>query len=401
MSISNLPHETRTADAAWVEGRRFQALLSQLPLRWPSDPQTPTCRKVRFRCHYRYPGWADLQNPQAWEQLSLYELLLRLVDFSPLRPVLAQLLGWHNDRGWRPFDPVSIFLLKLWQIANRWERSQAIKNLARPEYAEVVSHMGFAGVYPTEGGLRYIETCLGWDWQAEPQWIHVQGESGEDLRVAAQPLNILIAQSIYLLRQAGIIDDQTWQEAVLCPDGMLHQAASRLNCSSVQDTCYQPAPRHCPAQQKGKQGCNCQDLACRTICQCATPRVPQARFVWYSGSNQPPNSPNRFVDPSKQKPAHGKGVYGYRSLALQLCDPLHRFNLTLLTDFQSANRPEMPYATAQLLQLRHYYPDLKTAWDSGDTAFGFDPFLHAIYAVLHARRVVDIRSHQTDQDLSF
>jgi hypothetical protein len=132
---------------------------------------------------------------------------------------------------------------------------------------------------------------------------------------------------------------------------MLHQAASRLICSSVQESCYQPTPRTCPAQQKGKQGCDCQALTCHTVCCCATPRDPQARFVWYSASNQRPDNPNRFVDPSKQKPSHGKGVYGYRSLTLQLCDPQHRFNLSLLTDFQPANRPEMPYATAQLLNL--------------------------------------------------
>ena len=401
MGASRSPQETRSQDATWVSGRCFQALQTRLPLRWPAAPETPACRKVRFRCQYVYQGWADLQSPGAWEQLSLYELLLRLIDFGPLRPVLAQLLGWHNDRGWRPFDPVSIFLLKLWQIANRWKRSQTIRNLARAEYAAVVSRMGFAGVYPTEGGLRYIETCLGECSEDETGWIEVQGESGECVRVAPQPLNLLIAQSIHLLYQAGIIDPETWQKAVLCPDGMLHKAASRSNCSSIQESCYQPAPRHCPAQQKGKQGCDCQDLACRSVCCCATPRDPQARFIWYNGSNQRSNSPNRFVDPSKQKLPHGQGVYGYRSLTLQLCDPLHRFNLSLLTDFQPANRPEMPYATAQLLQLARHYPSLKAEWVSGDAAFGFDPFLHTIYAVLHARRVVDIRAHETDQDPTF
>ena len=393
--------ESRTGDANWVRTHSFQAIQAQLPLRWPVAADTSMCRKLRFRSQYVYQGWADLQDQAAWEQLNLYELLLRLIDFSSLRPVLAQLLGWHNDRGWRPFDPISIFLLKLWQLANRWNRSQTIQNLTRSEYAAVVSRMGFAGAHPTEGGLRYIETCLGNSSTDESQWIDVQGENSECMCIPPQPLNELIAQSIHLLYQAGIIDPDTWQKAVLCPDGMLHQAASRLICASVQETCYQPAPRSCPAQQKGKQGCDCQELACRSVCCCATPRDPQARFIWYSGSNQRPNNPNQFMDPAKQKPSQGKGVYGYRSLTLQLCDPQHRFNLSLLADFQPANCPEMPYATAHLLQLARHYPSLRVEWVSGDAAFGFDAFLHTIYAVLHARRVVDIRAHETDQDKTF
>ena len=51
-----------------------------------------------------------------------------LVDFGRLRPVLAQLMGWRNDRGYRPFDPVSIFLLKMWQLSEGWNRSQVIGN---------------------------------------------------------------------------------------------------------------------------------------------------------------------------------------------------------------------------------------------------------------------------------
>lgn len=398
---SRSPQQSRTGDTQWVEARCFQALQERLPLRWEAAAETSPCRKRRFRGQYCYQGWADLQDPAMWEQLSLYELLLRVVDFSPLRPVLAHLLGWHNDRGWRPFDPVSIFLLKLWQLANRWNRSQTIHNLGRPEYAALVARMGFVGAYPTEGGLRYIETCLGNCSTDASQWIEVLGENSECMSIAPQPLNVLIAQSIHLLYQAGIIDPHMWQKAVLCPDGMLHHAASRLICTATQASCYQPVPRPCPAQQNGKQGCDCQTVACRRLCAYATPRDPLARYVWYSGSNQRPNNPNRFVDPAKQRTPQGKGVYGYRSLTLQLCDPQHRFNLSLLTDFQPANRPEMPYATAHLLQLAHYYPSLQVEWVAGDAAYGFEAFLHTVYAVLRARRVVDLRAHETDQDKTF
>lgn len=376
----------------------FEHLQARLPFGWPTPYDTLGCPKLRFRSHYVYRGWEDLREESLWEGLSLFALLLYLVDFSPLRTVLAWLMHWRNDRGWIPFDPVSIFLLKLWQLSNRWNRSQVLANLRRPEYAQLAARMGFEKLYPTEGGLRYIETCLG--WQANPQEIEVLGEDGQVVRVAVQPLNTLIAQSVELLRQAGLIRTGLWQEALLCPDGMLHTAASHMDCASVNEACYQPVPRHCAAREKGKRGCDCNQIACQQVCRFATPRDQQARFVWYSGSNSRPDNPNQALDPSQQKSPHGKGVYGYRSLTLQLSDPRYRFNLSLLSDFQPANLPELPFATAQLLQLGTYYPDLKVMGVAGDAAFGCEPFLHTVYATLHARRLVDLRAHKTDQDPS-
>jgi hypothetical protein len=341
-----------------------------------------------------------LQDESLRPQLTPFELLLYLVDFSPLRPVLAGLLGWRNDRGWVPFDPLSIFLLKLWQLSNRWNRSQVVTNLHRCEYAEIVSRMGFETDYPTEGGLRYIETCLGWSAATHGQAIEVQDEDQQPVWVARQPLNALIVQSVELLRQAGVITEEQWQAALICPDGMLHPTASHMDCTAVNDDCYQQAPRRCAAREKGNRGCDCSQIGCQTACRFATPWDREARFVWYSGSNGPPENPNQALDPAQKKSSRGKGVYGYRSLALQLSDPRYRFNLTLLADFQPANLPELPFATAQLLQLRGYYPDLKVGWVSGDAAFGCAPFLHTVYATLRARRLVDLHAHQTDQDPS-
>lgn len=392
------PEQTRSGEAGWVAQMCFEHLQARLPFGWPTPHDTPGCPKLRFRSHYVYRGWEDLREESLWEGLSLFALLLYLVDFSPLRTVLAWLMHWRNDRGWIPFDPVSIFLLKLWQLSNRWNRSQVLANLRRPEYAQLAARMGFEKLYPTEGGLRYIETCLG--WQANPQEIEVLGEDGQVVRVAVQPLNTLIAQSVELLRQAGLIRTGLWQEALLCPDGMLHTAASHMDCASVNEACYQPVPRHCAAREKGKRGCDCNQIACQQVCRFATPRDQQARFVWYSGSNSRPDNPNQALDPSQQKSPHGKGVYGYRSLTLQLSDPRYRFNLSLLSDFQPANLPELPFATAQLLQLGTYYPDLKVMGVAGDAAFGCEPFLHTVYATLHARRLVDLRAHKTDQDPS-
>jgi hypothetical protein len=183
---------------------------------------------------------------------------------------------------------------------------------------------------------------------------------------------------------------------------MIHDAASRMRCSSVTDTCYQPTsshhPRPCPAKDKDRRGCDCHTTACAQVCRYATPRDPQARFIYYSGSNRTTHNPNQPTDPAQAKKKRGQARFGYRSLPLQLPDPIRRFSLVLLDDFLSANdREEIP-ASALLLQLPLFYPDLEIDAVAGDKGLGYDIFLHTVYAHLHARRVVDLRAHPTDQN---
>jgi len=152
-------------------------------------------------------------------------------------PVLAQQLGWRTARGQVPFDPVSLFLLVGWQLSNSWNRAVTLRNVAGSRYADLVHCFGFRdGVYPTEGGLRYFLTTLGQNSPCHDQAI-ILGED-EAMAVARQQLNQLIAQSVHLLLDAGIISPEAWHKASICPDGMLHEAASRLRCAHVRDSCY-------------------------------------------------------------------------------------------------------------------------------------------------------------------
>ena len=84
-------------------------------------------------------------------------------------------------------------------------------------------------------------------------------------------------------------------------------------------------------------------------------------------------------------------------MPLQLADPQRRFSLVLLDHFQPANLREEVPATALIQQLRYSYPDLDLWGVAGDAAFGFDLTLAAIYD-LGAKRLVDLRAHETDQD---
>jgi hypothetical protein len=403
--------EARAQDRRFVEQCSLSGMEAHLPLCWPTPPDVPPSPKRSYRSHYVYGGWQDLQDAETWDKLSDFDLVLRLVDFSGLRPVLAQRLGWTSARGWRPFDPVSLFLLQGWQIVNGWKRAQTLRELADPRYADYAALFGFKdGVYPTEGGLRHFLTALGRHSEVESESVVVDREGEEPTEVAIQYLNQLLVGAVALIREAGLLSPEAWSQALVCPDGMLLHAASRMRCASVRESCYQPTnpdhPRPCLAKEKGRQGCDCDTVACVDACRHATPWDAEARFVWYSGSNQPRSSPNRPTDRTKRdKKGNGEPCYGYRSLPLLLADPNRRFHLTMLADFLAANEREEVPGSALLLQLPLFYPapspDSEQALHldavAGDAGFGYDVFLHTVYT-LGAKRVIDLRAHSTDKN---
>ena len=400
------PEKTRAQDGLFVSQCGLLSLWEKLPLQWPAPPNVTGSPKKHYRSEYDYPWRTALADPNqviAWKDLSDFDLFLRLVDFSGLRPVLAQLLGWKSGRGWEPFDPVSFFLLVAWQIANKWNCNEMLKHLAEERYTDYASYFGFRkGIYPSEGGVRYFLTTLGRNSQAGDECVSVQvGE--EQVKVEIQKLNLLLVEAAGVMRQAEVISPQAWQAALLCPDGQIHDAASSCRCISVTASCYQPCtsdhPRSCPAKDKERRGCECDSPACKQMCCHATPRDQEARFIWYSGSNQPSHNPNTSTHKEEGQHPQGEARYGYRSLPLRLTDPLRRFSVTLLDDVRPANGHEDIPSAGLLLQLKSLYPDLHVDAVAGDAGFGFDAYLHTVFADVHARRVIDRRCHSTDKDL--
>jgi RNA polymerase sigma factor (sigma-70 family) len=95
--------EARARDKLFVSQCSLKGLASRLPLRWPLPPGLPASPKRKYRSQYVYQSQADLDDPLVWRHMSDFELLLHLVDFSNLRPVLAQLMGWTpSGRRTRP-----------------------------------------------------------------------------------------------------------------------------------------------------------------------------------------------------------------------------------------------------------------------------------------------------------
>jgi len=379
------PEQTRTRDPDFVRSCSLWSLAEHLPLRWPKPAGTTPSPKLHYRSSYQYLGWDELTDHSFWENGDDFDLLLRLVDFSGLRDVLAVRLGWTSAKGKVPFDPVSLFLLTLWQIVNAWSRAETLRNLRKERYADYAKLFGFQQeVYPSEGGLRHFLTALGKNSDIQAAYVAV--EQGEQvIEVNLQQLNQLIAQSVALIRESAVLSEVAWQQALLCPDGQIHNAASHMCCQNVSDRCYLPAPRLCPAQEKDLRGCDCDTPRCAQVCKRASPQDRAARYVWYTADNQ-----NDAKD--------GEGFFGYRSLPLQLADPDRRFSITLLDDVQPANRREEVPASALLLQLAEHYPDLKVDAVAGDAGYGYDVFLHAVYDHLQARRVINLRRHPTDEN---
>ena len=297
--------EQRAQDGLLLAHCGIEGLRQRLPLRWPTPPGTPPSPKKAYRSLYLYRGWHDLHDPAFWKQCSDFDLTLRLIDFSGLRPVLAQRLGWRSGRGWTPFDPLSFFLLTGWQITNAWSRAETLHQPARSPLCRLcsalrlprglLSHRRRPALRPhhPRPSLRY-----------GPRPSSGRGSTG---RCGRAGLNQLIAQSLTLIRDR-LISQDAWQQALVCPDGMIHDAASACAAApSVTPATSPPPPaqpRPCPAKDKERPGRACDTLACAQTCQHGTPRDPQARLVVYSGSNQRAD-PNQGKDTEISRQGRG------------------------------------------------------------------------------------------------
>ena len=141
------PPQSRAQEEAFVQACSVAGLQARLPLPWPTPPETPACPKRRYRSHYVPPSGDELTELTPWDELSDFDLLLRLVNFEGLRPVLAQRLGWTSARGQVPFDPVSLFLLLGWQtITTAGAAARPCKNCAIPATRTMPAGLALAAV---------------------------------------------------------------------------------------------------------------------------------------------------------------------------------------------------------------------------------------------------------------
>ena len=354
----------------------LEALRDKLPLRFPAA----LAGSVEFRAWswYEYPGWGALSEPSQMTVLSAFYVALHLIDFSALR---AELVGLSrislNAPGQTPFDPVSLFLCGLLRVDKSLGWEDLAKFLAGPEGGCWRHVFGFnRGHTPSASALRHFFTSLGvvFDTDLAPRFIEL-----------VRSVNLLPEHSTHPSTPAE-------RGLPLALDGQLHEAHSSMACGQVTDTCYQPTspqqPRPCPARDKGYDGCECSDTACRSACRLATPRDPQARLIHYSGTNQA----------GEEIPGRARNVYGYRSYAKLVCDDELHIAWVAHTSVHSANTDERVIFPADFDYLgSHRLPQVHIGEVIADSALGFADCLNPIYDA-KAIPVIVIRHDQSDRD---
>lgn len=372
----------QSADQLRAAAPRFQAhwtveqLRAQLPLAFPSSPAPEVPDTFRARSWYTYPGWEALTDTDTLATLDDFYVAVHLIDFTPLRGELVRLSRIHvNAPGETPFDPVSLFVCCLlrWETGKGWPK--LAKFLAGPEGTCWRRLCGFrVADTPAASTMRHFFHALGTAFDQD-----------------------LCPRFIKLLQAAGLLpphdpdtDTPARDGLPVATDGMLHEAHAQTTCSKVRTTCYQPTtphhPRPCPARDAGQRGCTCDTQACRDICQRATPRDPEARFIHYTGRNQD----------GEADPQRARNVHGYRSYAHTLVDDeLHGY-WNIYTSVHPANADERIIFPQDFTYLHQRLPRLPISELVADAALGYAPCLTLIYEA-DAIPIIDIRHHEVDK----
>jgi hypothetical protein len=370
--------EKRAANPNGLAPFHLEHLKQQLPLVFARDPDLSPSPKPRYRSAYRYLGCDDLDEETVLETFSAFQVALRLFNYTHLEPLLAAHIYAPSAKGQVPFHPVSMYLLSLYRRERKLSRHEVLRQLRHAqEGGDLRRYLGFDQALPSESGLRYFER------QITPE--------------LQQEINAL---QIDLLYQAGLLPckPDTQHKVTLSFDGMLHQARSRMRCSSVREGCYEPAPRHCAARDKKKQGCDCEGSKCATICRHATPRDPQARFVVYSGRNKRMlKSPNAPQDEKNRPSPRVRMVYGYYSYAGQILDNDLATYWVLPTAFGAATCRDPTLFPDNFVYLLARFPWLKVEQIIADAGICEQRCLDHIWDA-GALRLVDICAHKSDRD---
>lgn len=365
----------RAAHPAFVPTFGLDGLQAHLPLRFPVAASLPASPKRRYRSRYRYLGYADLAGGDPLADLTLFEVALRLIDFSSLREYLAGAYYAGSARGQVPFDPVSLFLC----VCLRRELGCGWRRLAKLLTGEhgVGWRRRFGlreGDTPSASGLRYFFRTVG------PE---VFEELCSLLIDALRQVNLLPERSTFP-------GDPQERGVSLSHDIMLHEARTGMRCGQVTDTCYQPAPRPCPAQAEGWPGCDCTDPLCAQVCRWTTPQDQEARLIHYAGRN-------KYADLPTPPDTRGRNVYGYASNPDRLLDDRFACAWTIRTGLHPANSDERSLFPDSFAQLRARFPTLKIGEVLADAALGFQDCLDPIWEA-GALRMVDMRAAEGDDD---
>jgi hypothetical protein len=366
---------------------RWEAIQPLVPLQLPTPGDPPPWAGRSCRSYYRWQPSPDLLSSAELDGLDEFDLTLRLFDFSPWRPYFAQ--RFKSQFGPPPFDPLSLGLAAFLAVYQGWNWERLAKELRSTERGRGYCYrLGFDPAdLPSPSTFRMALAGTDLDWLTGCQTSLVLS---------------LLAYGL-IPSQATFPGDPPERGVSLSTDCQLVQARSHQQCIHQTPVCSLPAARRpCPAREKDKQGCACDTDACRDHCRFATPRDPQAAYVYYSGSNQPGPNPHapRKGTPQAQQPAkpRGKHHFGYKSKAFSIVDD-RLFQLWPLTGpCTPANVNDHLLTVPGLQTLRARFPNLQIGEFLGDAGEGYEPVLRYVHDNLKALRTIRLLHAKGDDD---
>ena len=370
--------ERRLRTEHFVSAFQWETIHPLLPLPLELPAGVPPWQPRRCRSHYVWLPPDDIRCADDLLGFDNFDLVLRLFDFSPWRSILGR--RFSSAYGPPPFDPVSIALAGLLGRWRDWDWLQVLTELHSPERGPgYCLRMGFdRHDLPAESTLRVAMS------NTDPAWLL---ECEDSLLLGLTAYRIAPSRSTFP-------GDPPERGVSLACDSQLVESRSRMRCHHQNAACFlPPASRTCAARADGHDGCACDTDACADHCRLATPRDPEAAYLYYSGSNQP-----AAAAPSTTETKRGKHHFGYKSKAFNIVDDRLFALWPISGPFVPANRNDHLQTIPGLQELRRRFPHLAIGEFIADAGEGFDEVLQFVHDDLQALRTIPLRGHETDAD---
>jgi hypothetical protein len=367
---------------------QWETVRPLLPLRLETIPDIRPWRSRTCRSHYLWLPPDNIRTADDLEGLDDFDLLVRLFDFSPGRPILGQ--RFSSNFGPPPFDPVSIALAWLLARWRNWTWPTLVTELhSRERGLGYCLRMGFdPSDLPAESTFRMALH------NTEEEWLR---QCEDSLLLGLLAYGIVPTSSTFP-------GDPPERGVTLSSDSQLVAARSRMRCRYQNSACFlPPSQRTCTARKEGKRGCACDTDACVQRRRFVTPRDPDATYVFYVGSNQPSSSPNASLSTGTEKHdssnhPRGKHHFGYKSKGFNIVDDRLFTYWPISGPFVSANRNDHLQTIPGLTDLQLRFPNLAISEFIGDAGEGFDDILRFVHDDLKALRTIVPRRHAEDEN---
>jgi len=363
---------------------QWEAVRPLLPLRLVVPPGIPPWTGRLCRSHYLWRPPESALSVDDLAGLDDFDLLLRLFDFSPWRPILAQ--RFRSHMGPPPFDPLSIGLAILLARWKRWSWPTLVTELrSRERGAGYCRRLGF-----DPDDVPSASTCRMALARTDETWVL---QCADSLALSLMAYGLLPTQSTFP-------GDPPQRGVSIALDSQLVEARSRMRCRHQNAGCFlPPAKRTCAAREDGKEGCACDTEACADHCRLVTPRDPEAAYVYYSGSNQPTTAQEKDESDNSSQTRRGQHHFGYKSKAFNVVDDRLFSYWPLSGPFVPANRNDHLQTISGFESLQRRFPGLNIGEALGDAGEGYDEVLRFVHDDLKALRTIQIRHHRSDEDL--